>query len=76
MGDDNNFEKKLERIEGIINMLEENKINLKDSTSLFEEGIKLIDLCEKELDMTEDKIKKLVSINEEISEEDFNIEME
>lgn len=76
MGNDNSFEKKLERIEGIINTLEENKINLKDSTSLFEEGVKLIDLCEKELNTTEEKIKKIVSIDQEISEEDFNIEME
>ena len=53
-----NLENTLKELEALINKMESNKLNLDESLACFEQGIKLIKICQKELDCAEQKIKK------------------
>lgn len=53
------FEKNLERLEQIVNALEEGGLSLDESLKRFEEGIKLARQCEKALTAAEKKIEIL-----------------
>ncbi len=53
------FEKDLEKLEKIVNTLEEGGLPLDDSIKKFEEGIKLAKRCEKALSSAEKKIEVL-----------------
>ena len=69
-----NFEKKLTRLEEIVQKMESGEISLDDSLKLFEEGVKLSRECNKELNEAEQKVQKLVGVdaNGEPVMEDFN----
>ena len=54
------FEASLEKLESIVTKLENNDINLEDSVQSFEEGIKLVKECQKQLSDAELKVKKLL----------------
>lgn len=54
------FEKDLERLETIVEALEEGGLPLDDALKRFEEGIKLAQRCEKALTDAEKKIEVLV----------------
>ena len=66
-----NFEENMEKLEGIVNELENGNLNLEDSISKFEEGIQLSKKCNKMLEDTEKKITILLEENGEIKEEEF-----
>ncbi len=68
------FEKKLTRLEEIVQKMEGGEMSLDDSLKLFEEGVKLSRDCNKELSEAEQKVKKLVGVdaNGEPVLEDFN----
>ncbi len=69
------FEKKLKRLEEIVEKMEEGEISLDDSLKLFEEGVKLSRECGKELTEAEQKVKILLSTdNNKIKTEDFKAE--
>lgn len=69
------FEKKLKRLEEIVEKMEEGEISLDDSLKLFEEGVKLSRECGKELTEAEQKVKILLSAdNNKIKTEDFKAE--
>ncbi len=72
------FEKKLERLEEIVQKMEKGDSSLEDSLKLFEEGIKLSRECHTRLNEAEAKVKKLVSIdaNGKAITEDFAVEDE
>ena len=53
------FEKDLEKLEKIVDTLEEGGLPLDDSIKKFEEGIKLAKRCEKALSFAEKKIEVL-----------------
>ena len=53
------FEKDLEKLEGIVEALEEGGLPLDQSLKKFEEGIKLAQRCEKALSAAEKKIEVL-----------------
>jgi len=53
------FEKDLEKLEKIVESLEEGGLSLDVSLKKFEEGIKLAQRCEKALSSAEKKIEKL-----------------
>lgn len=53
------FEKDLEKLEVIVDALEEGGLSLDDSLKKFEEGIKLSRRCEKALNSVEKKIEVL-----------------
>lgn len=68
------FEKKLGRLEEIVDKMEEGDLSLENSLQLFEEGIKLSRECATQLDQAEQKVKVLISMNDngEMKLADFN----
>ena len=67
-----NFEQTMENLEKIVQELEKGDLNLDDSISKFEEGMKLSKSASKYLEEAEKKITMLVSDNEgNITEEQF-----
>ncbi len=68
------FEEQIEKLEQIVKELEKGELNLEDSVSKFEEGIKISKECNKELENAEKKITILINQNGEISEEEFKTE--
>lgn len=54
------FEKNIEKLEAIVEKLEEGGLSLDDSLKQFEEGIMLTARCEKALSHAEKKIEMLV----------------
>ena len=70
--DELSFEKALARLEEILKNLDSGSAPLDESLGMFEEGIKLIKLCNSKLDNAEQKIKILVRNQEgEYDEQDF-----
>ena len=57
------FEKKLTRLEEIVQKMESGEMSLDESLKLFEEGVKLSRDCNKELSQAEQKVKKLVGVD-------------
>lgn len=58
------FEKKLSRLEEIVQSMEKGDLTLENSLKLFEEGVKLSRECQTQLTKAEAQVKKLVSIDE------------
>jgi exodeoxyribonuclease VII small subunit len=54
------FEEAMERLEKIVQDLEEGELPLEESLKLFEEGIKLVKLCSGKLEEAEKKVTLLV----------------
>ena len=69
-----NFETNMENLEKIVTELESGDLNLDESISKFEEGIKISKECNKILEESEKKITILLKENEEIEEKDFKVE--
>lgn len=53
------FEKKIGRLEEIVQKMERGELALEDSLKLFEEGVKLSRECHTQLNEAEVKVKKL-----------------
>lgn len=70
------FEKKLTRLEEIVQKMEKGELSLDDSLKLFEEGVKLSRDCHGQLTKAESQVKKLVSVDEngKTKTEDFSTE--
>lgn len=68
------FEEQMEELEKIVSELESGKLNLDESVSKFEEGIKLSKDCSKILEEAEKKITILVNKDGETKEENFETE--
>ena len=58
------FEKKLSRLEEIVQKMEKGDSSLEDSLKLFEEGIKLSRECQSQLTKAEAQVKKLIAIDD------------
>lgn len=56
------FEKKLNRLEEIVQKMEKGDLALEDSLKLFEEGVKLSRECNLRLTEAESKVKLLMSV--------------
>ena len=54
------FEQAMSRLEEIIAALENNQISLEKSVDLFQEGIKLSNICSDKLAGIEDKVAKIL----------------
>jgi exodeoxyribonuclease VII small subunit len=54
------FEKAMERLEEIVQSLEKGDLQLEDSLKLFEEGIKLSQVCMAKLDEAEKRVDILI----------------
>jgi exodeoxyribonuclease VII small subunit len=72
------FEKKLSRLEEIVQKMERGDLALQESLTLFEEGVKLSRDCHGELTKAEAQVKKLVGFdaNGKAITEDFKGENE
>lgn len=68
------FEEKMEYLEKIVTELEKGDLNLDDSVSKFEEGIKISKECNKILEEAEKKITILLNQDGQIKEENFETE--
>jgi exodeoxyribonuclease VII small subunit len=58
------FEKKLSRLENIVEKMEAGELSLEDSLKLFEEGVKLSRECNTQLSDAEQKVKILMGFDE------------
>ena len=65
------FEDAMSRLEEIVDMLENGNSPLEESLKLFEEGVKLVKLCNSKLEGVEQSVKILTNNNGELKEEDF-----
>ena len=65
------FENAMERLEEIASMLESGEFTLDEALKLYEEGVKLIGVCETKLKTVEGSVKILVNKEGELTEEDF-----
>ena len=70
------FEKKLTRLEEIVQKMERGELSLEESLKLFEEGVKLSRDCHAQLSKADAQVKKLVGIDSkgQAITEDFNTE--
>ena len=68
------FEEQMEDLEKIVGELEKGDLNLDESVTKFEEGIKISKECSKTLEEAQKKITMLIDNNGEIKEEDFKTE--
>lgn len=70
------FEKKLGRLEEIVQKMDRGDLALEESLKLFEEGIKLSRECQTRLAEAESQVKKLVSIDSsgKVISENFSAE--
>ena len=66
------FEKALERLEEIVELLESGEYPLEKSLTIFEEGVGLVKECNKKLEKVENSVKILLNDNGELLEKDFN----
>ncbi len=58
--EDIKFESAVKRLEEIVNKLEAGDLSLDDSIKLFEEGVRLYQVCVKRLDEAEKKVEILL----------------
>ena len=66
-----NFEKNMSDLENIVTELEKGDLNLDESISKFEEGIKISKECNKILEDAEKKITILLEKDGDVKEENF-----
>lgn len=69
-----NFEELITKLEKITSKLENEKLSLDESVTLFEEGVALSKKCNEKLEEAEKRITILVDNDGEIKEEDFKNE--
>lgn len=69
-----NFENNMENLEKIVTELENGDLNLDESISKFEEGIRISKECNKILEEAEKKITILLEKDGKIEEENFTAE--
>ena len=68
------FEESIEELERIVDALEKDDLNLDDSISKFEQGMKIAKDCNKKLEEAEKRITILLNENGNIKEDDFTSE--
>lgn len=69
-----NFEDTIKELETIANQLEKGDLNLDESVSKFEDGMKLSKECSKILEDAEKRITILLKSDDDITEENFTAE--
>ncbi len=74
MAQDANFEETIKELETIANELEKGDLNLDESVSKFEQGMKLSKACSEMLENAEKRISILIKKDDGVEETDFNAE--
>ena len=69
-----NFEESMKKLEGIVTELENGTLNLDESVTKFEEGMKIAKQCNNILEEAEKKITILLEKDGELKEENFEAE--
>ncbi|MGA1845798.1 exodeoxyribonuclease VII small subunit [Deferribacter abyssi] len=59
------FEKKMQRLEEIVNILENEELGIEESLKLFQEGMKIGKECKEFLKKLELKVNKILEVNED-----------
>ena len=67
----NNFESNLKKLELIVDKLESGEMGLEESVKLYEEGMKIKNICDNKLQDIEMQIKKIKIENNKIIKEDL-----
>ena len=71
------FEEALERLDQIVQKLEQGDLSLDESLKLFQEGVELSRFCTKRLTQAEEKVMKLIKTEEgKFKTEPLDIEKE
>jgi exodeoxyribonuclease VII small subunit len=70
------FEEAMERMEEIVNSLEDGDLELDKSLEIFEEGIKLYRYCTKKLEEMESRVKVIMQREGALEKFDFDLEGE
>lgn len=65
------FEEAMIRLEEIVDSLESGDFSLEESLKLYEEGVKLINICNTKIANVEASVKILLNKDGELIEEDF-----
>ena len=75
MSDENNdmsFEEALQKLEEIVEQLEQGDLTLDESLKTFEYGVKLVQKCNNKLSIAEQKIEELIEENSELKTKPFS----
>ncbi|MGB0692136.1 MAG: exodeoxyribonuclease VII small subunit [Pseudomonadales bacterium] len=65
------FETSLEKLEKLVEQMEDGDLTLEDSLKTFEEGIRLTRECQQALAAAEQKVKLLIEENGQVTASDF-----
>ncbi len=68
------FEEMLDELEEIVQTLEKEDLNLDESITKFEQGMKIAKDCNKKIEEAEKKITILLNENEDLKEENFSVD--
>ncbi len=68
------FETSLEKLEKLVEQMEDGDLTLEDSLKTFEEGIRLTRECQQALAAAEQKVKLLIEENGQVTASDFEDE--
>lgn len=68
------FEQALERLEALVEALEDGELDLEESLRRFEEGVKLVRSCSDRLHQAELRVKQLEAGSDGVRESDLAIE--
>ena len=68
---DNNFEANLKKLEMIVDKIESDSTGLEEAVKLYEEGMKIKQICDKKLKDIEMQIKKIKIEDNKITKEDL-----
>lgn len=68
------FETSLEKLEKLVEHMEDGDLTLEDSLKTFEEGIRLTRECQQALAAAEQKVKLLIEENGQVTASDFEAE--
>lgn len=73
MENEKTFEEMLDNLEEIVQLLEKDNLNLEESISKFEDGMKIAKACNKKIEEAEKRITILLDENGDIKEENFEV---
>ena len=65
------FEKSLEKLEQLVEKMEDGDLSLEESLKTFEEGIRLTRECQRALQKAEQKVRLLIEENGQVNAVDF-----
>ena len=70
------FEASLDKLEKLVEKMEEGDLTLEESLEIFEEGVKLTRECQQALADAEQKVKLLIEESGEVTSTDFEADDE